>query len=480
MNASRPSYHFTPPAAWLNDPNGLVYHNGEYHLFYQYHPDSLVWGPMHWGHAVSRDLLTWEHLPIALYPDELGMIFSGSAVIDMHNTAGFGAGSMVAIFTHHMEAYQAQSLAYSRDNGRTWTKYTGNPVLKAPPNLKDFRDPKVFWYDDKVANTGHWVMVLAGGNAVLFYTSPDLKTWKASGGFGFGYGSTQGVWETPELFQLSLDRGSETRWVLMVAVWEGAPARGSGVQYFIGDFDGKTFTTSAPKEQVLWADYGADFYAPQLWNDAPNGRRIGIAWVNNWAYARLTPAETFRGAFTVPREFSLVTTADGIRLVQQPLPELQTLRSDPMRWDHTPIHASAWTVQVPHRAVEIIAQWHISSTARERLMLILQWGEEARVEVGYNVEKRTLFVDRTQAGEVGFHPTFGTIHHAPLTLRDNTLHFHLLIDRQMLELFADEGRVTFTEQIFPPDAPLRLEIGVDRGEIQMTTLEIHSLNAIPD
>jgi len=456
----------------------MVYHDGEYHLFYQYHPDSLVWGPMHWGHAVSRDLLTWEHLPIALYPDELGMIFSGSAVVDRDNTAGFGAGALVAIFTHDGAGRQVQSLAYSSDNGRTWQKYEGNPVLKAPATIDDFRDPKVFWYSNG-AEAGYWVMALAVGNSILFYTSPNLKTWEASGGFGFGYGSTQRVWETPELFQLSVDGISESKWVLVVAVGDGAPAGGSGVQYFVGDFDGKTFTTTDPKDQVLWADYGADFYAPQLWNDAPNGRRIGVAWLNNWAYARQTPATTYRGAFTVPREFSLTTTPEGIRLVQQPVSELEALRGDPQRWDNLPIGASAWTTSLPGNAVEIIAQVHIPpTTLTERLTVTLHWGDDATVTMGYHLKEQTLFVDRTHAGDVDFHPTFAAIHNAPLTLRDDTLQLHLLVDRHMLELFADEGRVTFTEQIFPPDAPLTLEIGVDGGDIQMTTLEIYDLDSI--
>ena len=323
----RPLFHFTPPANWMNDPNGLVYFEGEYHLFYQYHPESNLWGPMHWGHAVSADLVNWQHLPIALYPDERGMIFSGSAVVDWEDTAGFGKKAMIAVFTYNNHTYndehrvEDQNIAYSKDRGRTWTKYNGNPVVPHPGDLKDFRDPKVFWYQD------HWVMLLAAGDKVLFYTSSNLKEWDQSGSFGGGgYGSTDGVWETPDLFQLPVTNASDSRWVLTVGLGNGGPAGGSATQYFIGDFDGKNFTSENPKDTVLWADHGTDYYAPQAWNDEPHGRRIMIGWMSNWQYANLTPASTWRGMFSIPRELSLTQTEDGIRLVQNPIPELQSLR----------------------------------------------------------------------------------------------------------------------------------------------------------
>jgi fructan beta-fructosidase len=229
----RPQYHFSPQANWMNDPNGPVYCDGEYHLFYQYHPESPVWGLMHWGHAVSCDLIHWQHLPIALYPDEHGMIFSGSAVVDWNNAAGFGEKAMIIIFTYNKEHKETQNLAYSTDKGRTWTKYAGNPVIPHPNYLRDFRDPKVFWHEN------HWVMSLAAGDMILFYASPDLKHWEQSGSFGGGYGCTSGVWETPDLFKLPVDNGPETRWVLTVGVGNGGPAGGSGTQYFIGEFNEK-------------------------------------------------------------------------------------------------------------------------------------------------------------------------------------------------------------------------------------------------
>ncbi|MEZ4595112.1 MAG: glycoside hydrolase family 32 protein, partial [Chloroflexota bacterium] len=330
----RPAYHFTPPTAWLNDPNGMVYYDGEYHLFYQYHPDSTVWGPMHWGHAVSTDLVNWQHLPIALAPDELGYIFSGSAVIDWHNTAGFGPEAMIAIYTYHdANANQSQAIAYSLDKGRTWTKYAGNPVIPTPTNIRDFRDPKVLWYEDEDGN-GRWVMALAVGRSILFYSSPNLIDWVATGSFGFGHGATDGVWETPDLFELPVAGTAESRWVLTVGIGDHAPASGSGMQYFIGQFDGQTFTNENPKETVLWADYGADFYAAQSWSDAPNGRRLWLAWLNNWQYANQIPTTTWRGAMTLPRELRLVQTEAGIRLGQTAVPELTHLRQGEQSWQN--------------------------------------------------------------------------------------------------------------------------------------------------
>lgn len=475
MMLSRPIYHFTPPDGWLNDPNGMVYHHGEYHLFYQYHPHDLLWGPMHWGHAVSRDLVTWTHLPIALYPDELGMIFSGSGVVDDHNTAGFGTGAMVLIFTHNHNGREVQSLAYSHDHGRSWQKYEKNPVLEASTPVKDFRDPKVFWYE-RASDGGHWVMLLAVGNHVLFYTSLDLKTWTQSGQFGPGYGSTDGVWETPELFPLHIESKAEQQWVLLVAVGDGAIAGGSGVQYFIGQFDGHTFTTPAPQEQVLWADYGADFYAPQLWNNEPEGRRIGVAWCNNWKYARLTPADTFRGAFTVPREFSLVETAEGVRLAQRPILELQALRRNAQEWTDVNITSTPFTIALPSPAIELIGEWHLpAQPSVECLTLQLKWGDIAHLSIVYDVWEQILLVDRTDSGMVAFHPDFAALHRAPLMLRDSMLRLHILLDTRILELFADEGRVTFTEQLFPPLASLTLSQSTKGGSIALSRLTVCDL-----
>ena len=454
----------------MNDPNGLVYFDGEYHLFYQYHPGSDVWGPMHWGHAVSRDLVNWEHLPTALYPDEHGMIFSGSAVVDWNNTAGFGEKALIAIFSYNKDRIETQNLAYSTDKGRTWTKYAGNPVIPHPGHWLDFRDPKVFWLED------HWVMVLAAGDMVLFYTSPDLKEWVCSGGFGGGYGCTSGVWETPELFKLPVDGGEETRWVLTVGVGNGAPAGGSGTQYFIGNFDGKTFTSENPRNTILWADYGADYYAPQSWNNEPNGRRLVIGWMKNWQYARLVPTSGWRGAFTVIREVSLTKTLHGIRLVHQPIPELQTLRDRHFHWQNQTIEPDTNLLsEIGGKSLEILAE--IQPTKG-----VVCFGFRVRVGPGeyttisYRVRAGKLIVDRTCSGRVDFSKDFAGIHSTSLSKVNGIIRLHIFVDSSSVEIFANDGLVGFSECIFPADESQGLELFTQGGNIVVKSLDIHQLN----
>lgn len=472
----RPQYHITPPQKWANDPNGMVYYDGEYHLFYQYHPDDTVWGPMHWGHAISTDLVNWTHLPIALYPDEIGAIFSGSAVIDWHNTAGFGEEAMVAIFTHDGNGRQMQSLAYSTDRGRTWTKYEGNPVIQPPNNIKNFRDPKVFWVETD-EDEGYWVMVVSAGSMVLFFTSPDLKQWETSGGFGLTYGATCGVWETPDLFQLPVDGGSQTRWVLAVAIAGCAPAGGSGIQYFIGDFDGQVFTSENPKETVLWADFGPDFYAPQSWSNAPDNRKIWLAWMNNWVYAQNIPTSTWRGAFTLPRELSLTNTSNGIRLVQQPVAELAQLREAHHAWRDETITVNTNLLDgITEETLEIIAEFQIADLEdADRFGFHLRTGADEVTTVGYAVKGQQLYVDRTQSGEVGFNDDFAGVQTAVMEPINNLIKFHIFIDRSSVELFGNGGLVSFTEQIFPSKDSLGLDLFVDGEQVHLKALDIYTL-----
>ena len=471
----RPHYHFSPPAAWLNDPNGMVYYAGEYHLFYQHYPDEITWGPMHWGHAVSRDLLHWEHLPIALYPDEVGAIFSGSAVIDWQNRAGFGPAAMVALFTHECNGRQMQSLAYSTDKGRTWSKYAGNPLIEPPAGIPNFRDPKVFWYAR--AGSGHWVMLLVAGDRVLFYTSPDLRQWELASSFGPSYGATCGVWETPELCELPVDGGPETRWLLSVAVGDCAPAGGSGVQYFVGAFDGVCFTSDNPPATVLWADYGADFYAPQGWNETPDGRPIWLAWLSNWVYAREVPATTFRGTMTIPRELALKTTAAGVRLVQRPIRELAQLRGRHWQWAHEAIAgASDLLAAVSGQALEIIAELAVAQPLpAERLGLRVRNGGGEFTTIGYDVRQQRLFVDRTQSGQVDFNAAFPAVHSADLAPIDGCIRLHIFVDRCSLEVLANDGLVAFTEQIFPDDASVGVELFSAGGSVMLTRLDIYAI-----
>jgi len=470
----RPHYHFTPPANWLNDPNGLIYYKGEYHLFYQYHPASTVWGPMHWGHAISRDLVNWVHLPIALYPDENGMIFSGSAVVDKHNTAGFGKDAIVAIFTHHLDNVQSQSLAHSNDHGRTWTKYTGNPVLSSPNNIPDFRDPKVFWYGKK--DTGHWVMCLAARDEILFYTSPNLIHWSASGALGPGFGSTAGVWETPELFELPMEGGSETCWVLTVGVQDGTRAGGSGTQYFVGHFDGRTFIPESPKEVVLWADFGADYYAAQSWNDEPTERRLMIGWMNNWQYANLIPASSWRGMFSLIRELSLTRTDNSFRLRHQPIRELQSLRHESHHWQDAIIHPGANLPSgLQGNSLEILAEFQLTGAADYFGFRVLV-GENEHTTISYKVKDKILLVDRTHSGHVDFKEGFARIHMAELLPINNTIRLHIFVDCSSVEVFASDGLVTFSECVFPAEHSRGLELFAEGGDVLLKSLDIYQLN----
>jgi sucrose-6-phosphate hydrolase SacC (GH32 family) len=472
----RPQYHVSVPQNWANDPNGLVFNDGEYHLYYQHNPDDIVWGPMHWGHAVSADLVNWTHLPIALYPDELGTIFSGSAVIDHNNTAGFGEGAMVAIFTHNDNGRQMQSVAGSTDNGRTWTKYAGNPVLEPPKNIRNFRDPKVFWYETE-GGAGHWVMAVSGGNIILFFTSPDLLNWESSGGFGLTFGATCGVWETPDLFPLPVDGGPDSRWVLAVAIGGCAPAGGSGMQYFVGSFDGQTFTSDDDKDTILWADFGADFYAPQSWSEEPDGRRLWLAWMNNWTYAQDIPASTWRGAFTVPRELTLVTTPEGVRLTQQPIAELQQLRGRQWQWRDEVIEPDSDLLdEVSGETLEIVAEFALADLAdADRFGFRLRTGDGEYTTVGYATKARTLYVDRAQSGDVAFNTGFGAVHTATMEPLDGLIRLHILVDRSSVEVFGNDGRVVFTEQIFPAGDSLGLELFLDGRQVTLNTLDIWQL-----
>jgi fructan beta-fructosidase len=466
----RPEYHFTPPSNWMNDPNGLVYLDGEYHLFYQYHPHSAVWGPMHWGHAVSRDLVNWTHLPIALYPDENGMIFSGSAVVDWNNTAGFGEKALVAIFTYNKDHKETQNIAYSTDKGRTWTKYASNPVIPHPEAVKDFRDPKVFWHKT------HWVMSLAAGDKILFYESQNLKSWQHTGSFGGGYGCVDGVWETPDLFELPVENSGTTRWVLTVGVSNGAPAGGSGTQYFIGDFDGKTFTSENSKDTVLWADYGADYYAPQSWSDEPNARRLMIGWMSNWQYAVSTPTETWRGAFSLIREVSLIKTENGIRLAHKPISELQHLRNEHYHWQSEIIQPESNLLEeIYGKALEIMAEFQIASDVK-CFGFRVRAGADEHTDVSYIVEDKTLRLNRAHSGKVDFADIFAAVHSAELPPIDNVIRLHLFIDSSSIEVFANDGLVVFSDCIFPSDQSQGLQLFAEGGSVTLNSLDVYQLN----
>ncbi len=454
----RPQYHYTPPCGWMNDPNGLVYYQGEYHLFYQYSP-LVSRGPMHWGHAVSTDLVHWQTLPIALYPDDNGPIWSGSAVVDRQNTSGLvPGGGLVAIYSYQN---QSQGVAYSTDQGRTWTKYAGNPVIEA--RAKDFRDPKVFW-DDR---SGQWAMVLAAGHEVQIYTSPDLLNWEYRSSFSGGH--VQGVWEVPDLFPLQLD--GATKWVLLVSVGALAPAGGSGIQYFIGDFDGQTFTNDNPAT-ILWLDYGPDNYAGTTWNDAPNDRRLYIGWMNNWQYAYTLPTTEWRGGATLPREFQLVHTDAGIRLAQTTPAALTQLRSPIGTWDDLSVTDVLPLDGVHTRALEIIAD--IDAGTATRFGIDVQRGVDTGARIVFNVPQSQLLISRLNQSIPDFTPAFG----APVTLENNRLRLHIFVDELSVEVFAQDGLVSVTGQIFSNLADDGVALFAQDGSISIKHMEIYALESI--
>ncbi|MBI5667454.1 MAG: glycoside hydrolase family 32 protein [Chloroflexi bacterium] len=459
----RPQYHFSPPCGWLNDPNGLVYYEGEYHLFYQYYPHDIDQGPKHWGHAVSDDLIHWQNLPIALYPDSLGAIWSGSIVVDDRNTSGLvPGGGLVAIYTYEN---QTQAIAYSSDLGRTWTKYSGNPVIEA--RARDFRDPKVFWHDA----TGQWVMVLAAGKEVQVFTSPNLRDWDYRSRFTGGH--REGVWEVPDLFPLELD--GETKWVMLVSVSALAPAGGSGIQYFIGDFDGFTYTADNP-DAVLWLDYGPDNYAGTTWNNTPDEQRVYIGWMSNWLYASLTPTSTWRGATTLPREFKLVRTADGLRLAQQPVAGITTLRHPIGTWEQQTLDGELLLPEVQGRTLEIIAEFEAGSA--ERFGMDVHRGGSGQTRIVYNTRHEQLLISRTDTTEAGtingFTPAFG----APAKLDNNRLRLHIFVDESSVEVLAQDGLIALTSQTFANPADDSVALFTHNGSATLAHLEIYALDSI--
>ena len=316
----RPVYHHTPLYGWMNDANGLVYKDGEYHLYFQYNPYGSKWGNMHWGHSVSKDLIHWDHLDPAIARDTLGHIFSGSTVIDKNNSAGYGKDAMIAFYTSASDEHgQIQCMAYSTDNGRTFTKYENNPVLTS--EARDFRDPKVFWYE----NTKRWIMVLAVGQEMQIFSSPNLKDWTFESRFGEGQGAHGGVWECPDLFELPVEGTNDKKWVLLCNLNPGGPFGGSATQYFVGSFNGKEFVNEFPSK-TKWMDWGKDHYATVTWSDAPDNRRIAIAWMSNWQYANDVPTSQYRSPNSVPRDLSLFTVDGETYLQSAPSPELLALR----------------------------------------------------------------------------------------------------------------------------------------------------------
>lgn len=443
----RLQFHFSPEANWMNDPNGMVYYEGEYHLFYQYYPDSTVWGPMHWGHAVSKDMVNWEHLPVALYPDDLGYIFSGSVVADINNTSGLGMAEnppLIAIFTYHhpeMAAqdkidYQYQGIAYSTDKGRTWTKYDKNPVLPNP-GIKDFRDPKVFWYEEEQK----WVMSLAVLDHITFYSSKDLKSWTQESEFGHTLGGHGGVWECPDLIRMG------DKWVLLVSINPGGPNGGSATQYFVGDFDGKTFTPQ--DEETRWMDMGRDNYAGVTWSNIPkeDGRVLFLGWMSNWNYGQVVPTENWRSAMTVARTFELKDMGDKKILASYPVKELETLRGESMKVDAT--GSAVDLMKAGYELADMDLKISTEADALDDMELQLYNNEGDTLKFAYSTERMAFYINRDASGNNSFSDKFNGEQLAPFDLSSKEISLRVLMDVGSVEIFVNEGEVVMTSLYFP-------------------------------
>ncbi len=479
----RPQFHFSPAKNWMNDPNGLIFYKGEYHLFYQYYPDSTVWGPMHWGHAVTSDLIHWEHLPIALFPDENGCIFSGSAVIDEKNTSGFAPKNsenapMVAIFTYHNLDWEragrldreSQGIAYSLDKGRTWTKYAQNPVLKNKGDV-DFRDPKVFWHEA----TQHWIMPLAVGEQLEIFNSPNLKDWTKVSEFGKNEGAHGGVWECPDLFEMPNAEGK--KWVLLQNMGRGAANGGSGTQYFVGDFDGKTFKNDNAPDKILWLDYGADNYAGVTWLGNLDGRKIFIGWMSNWDdYATKVPTSTWRSAMTVPRTLELKQTSEGLRLFQMPVEEAKKLRIKTTSLKNK-IFSNQLIINELYVQKEVELTFDLSKTNATDIGFTLSNTRGELVEITYNKTSETFYIDRTKSGKVNFSEKFAQRYSAPYKA-SKILKINALIDASSIEVFVDEGKLTMTETFFPNEDFKNLLFFAKNGKTKVKKATIYQLKRI--
>jgi fructan beta-fructosidase len=449
----RPQLHFTPPSMWMNDPNGMFYANGTYHLYYQYHPESTVWGPMHWGHATSKDLMRWEHQPVALYPDSLGLIFSGSAVIDHQNTSGFGKNGIppvVAIYTsHNLEWEKAgridrenQSIAYSLDGGQTFTKFAGNPVIKNP-GIADFRDPNVSWY----APGKKWIMALATQDREAFYSSPDLKNWTKESEFGAKMGAHGGVWECPDMFPMQVD--GKTKWVLIVNINPGAPNGGSGAQYFVGDFDGHQFTPQ--DEETRWIDYGRDNYAGVTFHETGD-KRIFMGWMSNWDYATVVPTESWRSANTLPRDLKLVALDGKYVVASTPIVAVSNYvkRKQTIKSNNTIKTASA-------------LQRLTGTLPVQDFSITLSNSKGEQVIIGFEASTNRYFVDRDASGDMKFSNKFAGKAYAPRLSKSNTIDFTLITDVASAEFFADGGLSVLTTIYFPSETFKNLKITSAKG-----------------
>lgn len=417
----RPVYHHTPAWGWMNDPNGMFYKDGVWHLYFQYNPYGSQWENMTWGHSTSTDLIHWTFQGAPIEADAWGTIFSGSAVVDHNNTSGFGKGAVVAMYTSAGEN-QTQSIAYSNDNGQTFTKYDGNPVLTS--NTPDYRDPHVFWNED----IKRWNMIMAEGQHMDIYSSADLKEWKLESQFGAEYGNHGGVWECPDLMKMKVRGTDQYKWMLLCNINPGGPFGGSATQYFVGQFDGHKFTCESAPEVTKWMDYGKDHYATVTFDNAPDGRRVAMAWMSNWQYANQVPTMQYRSANSVPRDLDLYEYQGQTYCGVTPSPELAAAR--PKKATKTLTEACEMVVTLKGNATITLAN---------------DKGEQ--VVMTYDEKSRTFAMDRTKSGQKEFSDDFAALTVAPVHGKMSQL--RLFIDRSSIEAFDADGKMAMTNLVFP-------------------------------
>ena len=418
----RPQYHHSPAYGWMNDPNGMFYKDGEFHLYYQFNPYGSQWENMTWGHSTTKDLIHWEAQPIAIEPDAIGSIFSGSCVVDKNNTSGFGKGTIVAFYTSAGQ-HQTQSMAYSTDNGKTFKKYENNPILTS--DIPDFRDPKVFWNPE----IQKWNLILAAGQEMRIYSSPNLKDWTYESSFGKEYGNHDGVWECPDLMKLQVRGTDKQKWMLICNINPGGPFGGSATQYFVGEFDGHKFTCDTKPEVTKWMDYGKDHYATVTFDNAPDGRKIAIAWMSNWQYANQVPTKQFRSANSIARDLGLYEYQGNTYCSVIPSKENLALRGK--------------TVKKPTQACEIV----VDMKSATEIVLWNTKGEQ--VVMSYDGAKHLFKMDRTKTGDNSFSEAFPAETCAP-TYGD-IKQLRIFIDNSSIEAIDADGKMAMTNLVFPSE-----------------------------
>lgn len=473
----RPAFHHTPRYGWMNDPNGMFYKDGRWHLYYQYNPYGSKWQNMTWGHSVSDDLVNWEHLPEAIRPNGLGSVFSGSCAVDHDNTAGFGSDAVIALYTSAGTS-QMQSLASSTDDGLTFNIYPSNPVLTLE---SEARDPKVFWND----STKEWNMILAHAldHEMLIFSSPDMKSWTLQSSFGKGLGAQGGVWECPDLFALPVAGTDEKKWVLLCNINPDGPFGGSGTQYFVGDFDGKTFkadTDAAGNVSTKWLDYGKDHYATVTWSDAPDGRRVALGWMSNWQYAADVPTMQFRSANTLPREMGLFRAPDGeVYASSAPSPELEALRGKlAAKVKKTTVGRKARSFALPSEnggICEILMDIEASKAKTVNVVFSNSQGE--KVVMQYDPAAATLSFDRTQSGITDFSEGFPAVTVTPTHEASGRITLRIFVDRSSMEVFGNDGEFVMTNLVFPRTPYTALSVSTEGGNAKVENLRIYSLKS---